>query len=287
MHGTRRNISIFLSVPAVLIALNFGTASASAALPEKATDAVGAVVSSVTGTSPPSLPTTPVRPPDSAPPKAPVAVPSLPQASPGEAPTVTRPKSSDPARSSSSGSGRVSDPGLHLPSPDEVTGGANAVLGSSMEETDPTTPSARGGGVSGLGSREVQRFGVPAVKIESTRAASLGLLRAYVWPAIALGPVGELVGALLADGEYAASLAVPDASGLVGGLLGVAGTERAGGASNGTALSNLPSRDSRDIPLPSGGQLSLLFIIACAALMAWLVFALRREARSAHWHWPL
>ena len=287
--SAKRSWRCGISLAGVLLVMSaFGVASASASLAGHATDAVERVVSPVTGASPPSLPSSPPpQPSGSTPPRSPVkvpAVPPVPSVPPVKAPSATAPDSSHLAPASSGGPTKVSTPGARLPPPGEVTGGASGAGSGSPGEANRVAPSAQGGGDEASGSRGVPRPGAGAGSVESAEPAPLPLLRAYVWPAIALGPAGELVEALLARLEAATSPAVSSLSRLLSGQLGVAGADRAGGPSQSSAVSNPPPKDSRDFPVPSGGQVPLLvFIIGCAALMAWLGFALKREARSTHW----
>lgn len=264
---------------AVLTVSIFGVSSASAtplATPlEKAADAVGPVLSPVTGTSP----TAPPQPPGSTPPRAPVAVPAVP-VPPVKTPTTTTPNSSHPVPAPSSDSAQASSPGVDLPPLSEVTGGTKGAAGISAEGAHQAVPSALGDD-RGSGSRGARQSGIRADSVEPAKAAPLRLLRAYIWPAIALGQVGELLEALQARWEVAP--AVSDVSRLLSGLAGVTGADLAAGPSEST-VSNPPPKDSRGISVPSGSQVSLfVLIISCAALMAWLVFTLRREFRSMHW----
>jgi hypothetical protein len=259
---------------AVLIASILGVPSASAAPLEKAADAVGPVVPPLTAISPPSLPSrTPPQLPASAA-EAPVKAPAAPRVPPVTAPTgevrATTPNSS------------ASGPGVDPSSIDEIASGAFGSAGTSTEEAQQAA-SARSGGGRGSGRHGVPPSGIEAGSIESATLAPPRLLLAYVWPAIALGSAGELLGALQARWEAATSLPVSDVPRLLPGLTGAAHV--AGLSARSTP--NPSSADSRDIRIPSGGAISLLvLIVAGAALMALLVFTLRREFRSMH-RWPL
>jgi hypothetical protein len=277
---------------AVLIASVFGASSAPATPLGQAADTVGSVVPTVTGTPSPPLPNAaPPQTPVPAAPQAPAQTSPLPQAPSVELPTVegpgTTPNSSHLVPAPSSGSTKDSSTGVDLPSVHEVTSGtrepAGTATSTSTEGVQQTAASARNGVGKGSGSHgATTRPG-----IESAKAAPLGRLLAYVWPAIALGPAGKLLAMLQARWEAATSFPVANVARLLSGLTGAAGSGRAAGFSEHSAIPNPSPADSPGIWEPGGGEISLLvFIVLCAALMALLVFTVRRELRSIY-RWPL
>jgi hypothetical protein len=262
----------------VLIASVFGASSAPATSLGEAADTVESAVPPVAGTPSPPLPS-------AAPPQTPV--PTAPQAPPVELPTVegsgTTPNSSHLVPAPSSGATKDSSTGVDLPSVHEVTSGtgepAGATTSTSTEGVQQTPASARNGVGNGSGSHgATTRPG-----IESAKAAPLRRLLAYVWPAIALGPVGKLLARLQARWEAATSLSVADVARLLSGLTGVAGSGGAAGFSEHSAIPNPSPPDSTGIWVPDNGEISLLvLIVLCAALMALLVFTVGRELRSMY-----
>lgn len=269
-------------VGAALIALILGAPFASASPPIPPIPSVGIP-------APPSLPSAP--PPQPSVPTAPpvqVEVPTVPQVPVVKAATAkvdgTTPDSSHLAPGSSGDSTKASSPGVDLPAVDAIESRTEGGVGASTEEAHRTATAARGKGSAGDGALP---SGAPADSLESARAAPL--LLAYVWPAIALGPVAQkLLRALQEQWEIATSLAVSDVPRLLSGSAGAGGADRAARPSERAAASNPSPGDSRGIQLPSGGAISLLvFIISGAALMALLIYTVRREFRATHYRWPL
>lgn len=126
-----------------------------------------------------------------------------------------------------------------------------------------------------------------AASLQSAAVVPLRRFIAYVWPAIALGPAGELLASLQA--RFAAATLLPlsesGVSQLLGGLSAAvesAGVGSAAELSNRSAVSDPPPADSKGFWVPDGAEISLLVLIAaCAALMGLLGFAIRRELQSA------
>ncbi len=288
-----------------------------------AVDVAGAALPPVSVPATPSLPkvpTPPSLPPVvPTPPQAPVEVPTPPQVpavkvpTPPQVPAVkgptpavpqipavkaptpsvpgTKPGPSHPVPTLSNSPAGVGAPGVDSSSVGETANLTKGSSGGSAEAAYQTSASPLSGG-EGSGSHGTRRTGTDAASIDPVRAAPLRVFFAYVWPAIALGPVGKLVGALQAQWERVTSLSVADVSRLLVGLTGAAGGWNVAGLSERSASSdpspgNPSPGDARTLPVPSGGEISLLvFIIVCAALAALLVFTLRREFRSMH-RWPL
>lgn len=282
----------FVSI--VLIASVFGAGSAAATPLGKAGD-VGVDLPSATENSLPSPPSAP--PPPSVPavpqvpeapvraPKAPVPTPAVPQSPSVKTPAAkvhaATPNTSQPApvasKPASSASGS-SSPRVDLPSVRERASNPEAFAGASAGQARPRAgpPSARGRAAVG--------------SISSARTAPR--LLAYVWPAVAVGPIGKLLGILETHWEAAASLMAPEIPRLLSSLARVVQAERTRGLSGRPPVSKPSAEkasagDSRGIPVPPGGLLSLpVFIAACAALMALLVLTVARELRAMG-RWPL
>jgi hypothetical protein len=290
---------------AVLVASIFGVPSASATPLGQAAGAGGSVVPPATEAAPPSLPSasppqTPVPPAPQAPvkvptaPRAPVETSPAPQAPPVKTPTVkgpgAAPNFSHLVGAPPSGSTKVSSPGVDLPSVHEIAGSTKEPAGTAMStsrEVQQTAASASNGVGTGSGNDGATRLGIGAGSVESAKAAPPRRFFAYVWPAIALGPVGKQLAKLQARWRAATSLPVADIARLLSGLTGVTGLGSAVGFSEHSAISNPPRADSTDIWVPDGGEISLLaLVISCAALMALLVFTVGRELRSIY-RWPL
>lgn len=282
----------------VLIASVFGAPSASAGLPGKAAGAAGSVVPPVTGTpAPPSLPNA-VPPHASAPaaPKAPVEVPTLPPApaKPSPAPQTppvkapkTTPISPHPVPAPSGGSTKPSGHGVDLPPVGEMAGTRE----SAGPATSPTAggrqtvASARAGAGRDSSSHRATPPGIEAGSLESAKVAPLRRLLAYVWPAIPLGPAWRLLATLQAGWEATASFAISDVPWLLSGLTGVAGAGGVAGISEHSATSNPSPGDSTGGGpwVLDGGEISLLaFLVSCAALIALLLFTVRRELRAMY-----
>jgi hypothetical protein len=255
---------------------------------------------------PVKVPTAP-RPPAKAPSAPPVKVPTAPRPA-GTSPTPRAPAQTSPAPKApsvggpgakprvpgvpapSSGSTQSAGSGVQPPSANTVNETASVPKGSVVRDpsTAPTpgtapAPGAVGGDPGGYGAATP---GGEAASLQSATVAPLPRLLAYVWPAIALGPVGELLASLQARFEAASLLPVSvfDVSRVLGGLsaaLEEAGVGGAAALSNQSAVSDPPPADPKGIWVPDGAEISLLVLIAsCAALMGLLAYAIRRELHS-------
>jgi hypothetical protein len=282
---------------AVLIASVFGVPSASITSPGKAAGAVGSVVPPVAGISAPSLPSAaPTQTPIPTEPQAPVEVPTVPQApvetsaapqaSPVEVPGTTQ-KSLHLAPVPSGDLTKPASPGVDLPSVNEIANGTKESAGpasaASTAGAQQTAASARNGVGKGSGSHRAAHPGVEPGSVESAKVAPLPRLLAYVWPAIALGPAWNLLATLQARWEAVTSLAISDVPRLLSGLTGATGAGGVAGISEHSATPNPSPADSpgTDVWVPDGSAIShFVFIVLCAALIALLVFTVRRELRS-------
>lgn len=264
-----------------LLVASIATVPAAAASLGSVTDGGRAIVSQVTGSDLPTLPEKVLPQPSGSTPPAPVAIPSKPPVPAVGAPAATSPDSPAP-RPASPGGGpaEVSSPGVDIPSTEVVTGVTNGATGTSTEAARPASAPAGGGG-EGAANRGAPRSRSGAGSVEAAKGAPLGLLRAYIWPAVALGPAGELLATLLVGREIAIGPLLSNPSRLLLAAAETAGVDRVSGFAKGTVAPNPGSTDSRGFSIPSDSQFSLLaFIGLCAALVASLVLMVRRELRS-------
>jgi hypothetical protein len=236
----------------------------------------------------PSLPSS-VPPPPSVTtvPQEQVKVPTVPYVPAVKAPVAsvpgTAPNPTPPVSVPSDDSAKASSPGVDLPAAREMASGAKGSAGIPTQEAHQTTILDRSGG-EGAGRHGVSPSGSRADSLESAKAAPR--LLAYVWPAITL-PAAELLRALQPQWEAATSLPVPGVPDLLSGLARVIGADRAAATPERPAALNPTPVDSRDTRLPSGEAISfLVFLGPCLALVALLVFTLRREFRAMH-RWQL
>jgi hypothetical protein len=281
---------------AVLLASVFGVHSAPATPLEKAAGAVESVVPPVTPAAPPSLPSAaPTQTTVPTAPQAPVKVPTVSQAPVETSPAPRAPSVKVPGATQNSphlvptpsrGAPKPSDPGVDLPSVSEIASGtresAGTATSASAAGAQQTAASARNG-VKGPGSHGATHPGIEAGSVESAKVASLRRLLAYVWPAVALGPAWQLLATLQARWGAAASLAISDAPRLLSGLTRITGAGGVAGISEHSATSNPLPADPTDTWVPDGSEISLfVFIVSCAALLALLVFTIRRELRPTY-----
>ena len=262
----------------VLIALLVG-------VPAAAADTTGSVIGAPPPPSLPSLqpPAAPPVPVETSP--APAAPVPAPRAAPVRAPTAQGPgttPSSSYVVAPSGNSGRASSPGVGSLSVDGVAGGTmeSAATGTG------TTKGAQRSGSTGSGSgghRSTRAIGADSVK--SAQAAPLRRFLAYVWPAIALGPTGPagtLLEVLLMQPAAANFASILDSPRLLLAATGVADAARVGGLVHSDGPTPAPG-DSRGLGIPDGGEISLfVLLLTCVALMALLLFTLRRELRAMH-----
>ena len=251
----------------------------------------------------PAPPRAPAKPPPV--PQAPAKIPPAPQAPPAKVPSAKGPETAqnppDLGGSPSSGSTRNSSPSVDLPSVHEITPGGTkkptGVATSNSTQAQQTAVAAPNGLGESSGNHSTTRLGIRAGSSESESAGFMPLrhLMAYVWPAIALGPVGELLARLQARWEAGVSFpaVVAGVARLLSGATGAIGASEAVKRSGLTGRSELsaspnPSHaGSRGFWVPGGGEISLLvLIVSCAALMALLVITVGRELRAIY-RWPL
>jgi len=265
---------------AVLIASLSVAPLASATLPGTGADGGAGIVSQVAGAGTPSLPSVLPSQPSGSTRPAQVPIPSGAPASADAPPAPPAPISPDPASAPPSGPGHVSSPGDKGSTLEAVTGGSSGAIGSETDEALSPTPPAGG---EGADIRRVPQPRTGAGSVGSGVGAPLGRLRAYVWPAVALGSAGAVLGTLLVAGEIVAAPALSGFSRLILGPGEAVGADRRAAApAKGSALRNPTPQDSRGFAIPSDSQISLAFIALCAALVASLVLMVRRELRSMH-----
>ena len=253
--------------------------------------------------APPQVPApqAPAPPPAPTPPKPPVHAPAGSQVPPVQAPTVAPsgtapdlPRSGPPV--APGGSAGTPKPDVDLPSTVEAAGATSRSPGGAAElphraaaATDPSEQangSAHARGGAGPGSGQILRDEPGVGWIDSARPAPLRVLLAYVWPAIALEAVDELLAAL----QVRLGIPIPRLSFNVSSsplrLEGVAEDGGVAGLSARSAGSNPDATGARGLSIPFGGTIStLVAIVACAALLALVVLALGREFHSMP-RWP-
>jgi hypothetical protein len=191
---------------------------------------------------------------------------------------------------------RPSGSGANLPSTgvakDAVSGASGAaglVSGATggVVGTQGTAASGPNGGGRDSGGYGAAGSGGEAASLQTATVAPLPRLLAYVWPAVALGPAGDLLASLQARFEAAALLPL-SASDVSRVLVGLSEAAEEGGLADAAALADRaavssppPASDSKGIWVPDGAEISLLVLIAsCAALMTLLAFTIRRELHS-------
>ena len=267
-----------ISLPSVfLIVLLAGAPSASADLLKEVTTTVTSSLPNLAETRAPSQPTVPSTSPVQ------IEAPAPPRVDP---PPATVPP--------------VDSSGAASPAPSQVD---DRIAGSVKEST---------GAVAGIPEGVTQKSGAAAADLaqrshgvaegppgatstapQAPRVAPRepALVRRWltrVWPAIALGPFGELLTRLPARWEASNSSSVSGAATLL--LSGV--TPEMVATSSGSLSERSPAPDTSTsdppgIALPGGGEVPFFVLfISAAALMALLVTAVRRELGSAARWWP-
>jgi hypothetical protein len=249
-----------------------------------------------------------VRPPDEvplpplpAPPQPPVEVPRLPVEPPsagtlpaGKAPAAKPepvPAAPEPSGNANRASGRGGDAAAVAPPAgraEEVSGAVAPTEGAS----GATRPSSSGrddeGGLPP--ERRAPGRGLEQGSIEPARVAPLPRLLAYVWPAIALGPAAEALAELEGPWRESMPLSLPALPRALASLVGPI-DEAAGvaGLAERSPTSSPPPDGSPALPFPNGDRASLLVLIVSGmALLALVLYAVRRELRAMHTRrWPL
>jgi hypothetical protein len=194
-------------------------------------------------------------------------------------------------------------PPVELHAPDTPTEATSAASKSADGVID-SAPSSAGAvtGASARSDRDVDaaghatasRAGVPGGVSPSTRPRSVGPTRqaplrhwlAHVWPAVALGPFEDLLPALAAGFEDAASPGILAAPRLLSQLAADIGAGGVAGLDERSVVARSQPADPPQVSLPVGGEISLLvLLLASAILTALLVFAVRQELGPMH-RWP-
>jgi hypothetical protein len=212
-----------------------------------------------------------------------VSVPKLPPPPPVKPPSVNSPSAAAPTSSQSGGG---------------VAGGAKEVVDSVAN--DPTEAGAEAGALPGALDKGSDASGLaspghgeahatsPATRarpIDSRREAPVRRWIAYVWPAVALGPVGDLVAGLRATLGSATlpRISAPNFLGLVSGLTAstVTSDPRHSSAPD-SSLANTPA-----ISLPGGEDFPLLrLLVSFLAFIGLLAVAMRLELGASYRWWP-
>lgn len=125
--------------------------------------------------------------------------------------------------------------------------------------------------------------------VEPGRPAPVRRWLARVWPAVALGPFGELLSALPRGLEAIVGVSVPELRRVLVALqtgAGVGAGDRGGQPAPTVALQ--PSQPSPPpVAIPVGGAISVfVLLIASACLLALLLFAVRQELGALYRWWP-
>jgi hypothetical protein len=275
---------------ALMLPILFASApSASANLLKEAASTVDTITSSLPKAVPSSDP--PVSVPLPTPPPVQIQVPTPPKV------TVPNPSPPPAVRPPSASSPSAGAPTSSQPSGD-VAGGVREVVDSVASE--PTEVGAEAGalpGAIGKGSGDSStaspgRGGALATspvagarQIESLREAPVRRWIAYVWPAVALGPVGDLITGLQAAlaGAALPRISTPPIPGLVSGLTaGVVTSDPSP-----SAASDLSPADAPAISLPGAEDFPLLrLLVSVLAFMGLLGVAVRLELGSPYRWWP-
>lgn len=155
----------------------------------------------------------------------------------------------------------------------DVTKEAGAVVTRQAGTKPPGSPAVAGPGDS-------------VSSVEPHRPAPSRHWLTHVWPAIALGPFGELLTDLPAGPEGAALplLSGNEVSRL---LLGLTASTTTGGTDTASGISSASPAETGGIPLPGGGAIPFFVVIVfAAAVMALLMGAVRRELGALYRWWP-
>lgn len=126
--------------------------------------------------------------------------------------------------------------------------------------------------------------------VEPGREAPLRRWLTYVWPAVALGPFGELLTALPGSVEAVAGVSPSELRRMLSALqtgAGVGAGEEIGSPSPAAAPQSSPRPSPPPVSIPVGGAISaLILIVASACLLALLLFAVRQELGATDQWWP-
>lgn len=165
-----------------------------------------------------------------------------------------------------------------------VEDAAGATVGASGVDRETATPRNPVGGGS-----DPRGQGRPPGERRSVGLAEEAPLRrglARVWPAVGLGPIGDLLPAFPGALDDATVLSSPGLARLLSEAAPHGSAPQGDGLEERTALVHRPAPDPRSVSLPVGGELSaFVLFLAAAALIALLVFAIRQELGPMY-RWP-
>jgi hypothetical protein len=283
-RGRRWSRALAGAVAAIILLVTAPVASAD--LLKEAAATVETITSSLPKSTPPSDP--PVSIPAPTPPPVQVQIPppptvSIPKLPPPPVKLPVGDSTSSGVPSSHSG-GEVAD-GVK-----EVVNSAASATAEAGAEADalpdalnkgPDASGANGG--RGGGHATSPATGAPSVG--SGRETAVRRLTAYVWPAVALGPFGDLMRGLQATLDSAtlpriSTLTIPD---LVSGLTAGAIT----GDSEHSAATGSSPTDTPAISLPGSEDFPLLrLLVSVLAFMGLLAVAMRLELGAPYRWWP-
>jgi hypothetical protein len=261
---------------AMVVLLGAAPSSSAGLLDEPVRSVVSSLpsASSVTGSvpelSPAPAPSSGVGVP--APPKVDLPPPSV---SAAPKPSAQAPASDPPVGATSAASRAV----------DEVAAGVGTSADAIVSQPGPadqgegaagSAGSSGGSGKAGAGSD------VPSVQPAEAAPRRQWLTR--VWPAVSLGPIERLLPALQSSLSEMVSLAIPSIP-LILSRLAPDGAAAPPSLPR-SAVSDPSPAAPRELPLPVGGEISvLILLLASAILTALLVFAVRQELGPMH-RWP-
>ncbi len=246
-----RWLLIVLFAIAVMASALLGAPAAHATLTDQV-NAVASDVESVTESATGALPSTPV----------PIGTPDLPKV-PAPPPSAPKP----PPAAAATDAAETADRGLG--------GGAEEVAKAPSETAGPGASAAPDPGAGGAPGAHPAAGGPDRRSIDPAETAPLRRLRAYVWPAIALG-VRNALAPLLVRLKGMAGVRVPDVFGLLSPAMPDSAESDPGGSDFPATRAGQPSQPPW-IALPEGGMGLLaalvvgLLVVACFVSLARLV----------------
>lgn len=126
--------------------------------------------------------------------------------------------------------------------------------------------------------------------VEPGREAPLRRWLAHVWPAVALGPFGELLTALPGSVEAVTGASALELRQVLLALqtgAGVGTGEEIGNPASAAAPQSSPQPSPPPVSIPIGGAISaFILIVASACLLALLLLAVRQELGATDQWWP-
>lgn len=276
---------VALVVALVLLGSTSPVSSASAGVVKEATNRVGSTVDSVEDTAAGAIPPLPKAPPPPAPPAPPAPPPPLapPRATPKPPVTPPPPSSrSDPSADAPSTDGTAAAAGRSTGAPGGLGGEASSRVGPTRSEggVSGSVPSERS---AAAGKARPGTAARTPLSVRPAEVAAAGHWIARVWPAIALdgGGAGQApIVTTVGEALLRPAIAVATRS-----LQAVAGVARAVGYDDAPPAGSSPAPDAQRGSLPNVAAPAdwekIPYLVAMAAILALLAFAIWREFRSA------